>query len=94
MDATTLKARLDAAHYICDDSLVVTLLVALQLGRPLLIEGAAGVGKTEIAKVMANYQSHSTSNPCSISQEAARAAMTGPQDCVEAILIYNDTPPT
>ena len=53
MDASTLRAKLDAEHYIYDDSLITTLLVALQLGRPLLIEGAAGVGKTEIAKVMA-----------------------------------------
>ncbi len=53
MDATTLKARLDASQYIYDDNLITTLLVALKLGRPLLIEGAAGVGKTEIAKVMA-----------------------------------------
>lgn len=53
MDATTLKARLDASQYIYDESLITTLLVALKLGRPLLIEGAAGVGKTEIAKVMA-----------------------------------------
>ena len=53
MDAQELKRKLDAAHYVYDDSLVTTLLVALQLGRPLLIEGAAGVGKTEIAKVMA-----------------------------------------
>ena len=53
MDAATLRAKLDAAHYIYDDALVTTLLVALKLGRPLLIEGAAGVGKTEIAKVMA-----------------------------------------
>ena len=53
MDASTLRAKLDAEHYIYDDSLIPTLLVALQLGRPLLIEGAAGVGKTEIAKVMA-----------------------------------------
>ena len=53
MDVTTLRAKLDAAHYIYDESLVTTLLVALKLGRPLLIEGAAGVGKTEIAKVMA-----------------------------------------
>ena len=53
MDASTLHAKLDAEHYIYDDSLITTLLVALQLGRPLLIEGAAGVGKTEIAKVMA-----------------------------------------
>lgn len=54
MDATLLRTRLDAAHYIYDDSLITTLLVALKLGRPLLIEGAAGVGKTEIAKVMAS----------------------------------------
>ena len=53
MDMATLRAKLDEARYICDDSLVTTLLVALKLGRPLLIEGAAGVGKTEIAKVMA-----------------------------------------
>ena len=53
MDISSLKARLDAAQYVCDDGLATTLLVALQLGRPLLIEGAAGVGKTEIAKVMA-----------------------------------------
>ena len=53
MDVQELKNKLDAAHYVYDDSLVTTLLVALQLGRPLLIEGAAGVGKTEIAKVMA-----------------------------------------
>lgn len=54
MDMTALRARLDAAHYIYDDELVTTLWVALRLGRPLLIEGAAGVGKTEIAKVMAS----------------------------------------
>ena len=54
MDMTALRARLDAARYIYDDELVTTLWVALKLGRPLLIEGAAGVGKTEIAKVMAS----------------------------------------
>ncbi len=53
MDLELLKQKLDAAHYIYDDTLATTLAVALQLGRPLLIEGAAGVGKTEIAKVMA-----------------------------------------
>ena len=53
MDLNQLKAKLDEAHYIYDDTLATVLFVALQLGRPLLIEGAAGVGKTEIAKVMA-----------------------------------------
>lgn len=53
MDAKTLQARLDEARFVYDSALVTTLLVALKLGRPLLVEGAAGVGKTEIAKVMA-----------------------------------------
>ena len=53
MDLEQLKAKLDEANYIYDDTLATVLTVALQLGRPLLVEGAAGVGKTEIAKVMA-----------------------------------------
>ena len=54
MDLATLKQKMDEARYIYDDTLATVLVVALQLGRPLLIEGAAGVGKTEIAKVMAS----------------------------------------
>ena len=54
MDLKQLKAKMDEAHYIYDEDLATVLFVALQLGRPLLIEGAAGVGKTEIAKVMAS----------------------------------------
>ena len=54
MNLETLKQKMDQAHYIYDDTLAVTLHVALALGGPLLIEGAAGVGKTEIAKVMAS----------------------------------------
>ena len=53
MELQTLRKKLDEANYICDDVMVTTLAVALELGRPLLIEGAAGVGKTEVAKVMA-----------------------------------------
>ena len=53
MNLNELKQKMDEAHYIYDDTLATVLAVALQLGRPLLIEGAAGVGKTEIAKVMA-----------------------------------------
>lgn len=54
MDINFLKAKLDQSKYIYDDTLATVLTVALKLGRPLLIEGAAGVGKTEIAKVMAS----------------------------------------
>ena len=54
MDFETLKRKMDEAHYVYDDTLITVLYVALRLNRPLLIEGAAGVGKTEIAKVMAS----------------------------------------
>ena len=54
MNLEQLKRKMDEAHYIYDDTLATVLAVALELGRPLLIEGAAGVGKTEIAKVMAS----------------------------------------
>ena len=54
MDIPSLQRKLDEAKYICSGDVAATLLVALQLGRPLLIEGPAGVGKTEIAKVMAS----------------------------------------
>ena len=54
MKLSELKQKMDQAHYIYDDTLATVLAVALELGRPLLIEGAAGVGKTEIAKVMAS----------------------------------------
>ncbi len=53
MELQLLKEKMDRANYIYDDTLATVLYVSLQLGRPLLIEGAAGVGKTEVAKVMA-----------------------------------------
>ena len=53
MELQELKEKMDLANYIYDDTLATVLYVALELGRPLLIEGAAGVGKTEVAKVMA-----------------------------------------
>lgn len=39
--------------YITDDSVSISVFLSLKLNKPLLIEGPAGVGKTEIAKVMA-----------------------------------------
>ena len=53
MDINELAIKLKEQKYVYDDELLTTLFVALELGRPLLIEGAAGVGKTEVAKVMA-----------------------------------------
>jgi MoxR-like ATPase len=48
----TLKL-LKAGHYVGDRALATVLFLALRLGRPLFLEGEAGVGKTEIAKVLA-----------------------------------------
>jgi MoxR-like ATPase len=48
----TLKL-LAGASYLADRSLATVLFLALKMGRPLFLEGEAGVGKTEIAKVLA-----------------------------------------
>jgi MoxR-like ATPase len=44
---------LTAGDYVADRSIATTLFVSFQLGRPLFLEGEAGVGKTELAKVLA-----------------------------------------
>jgi MoxR-like ATPase len=49
-----IKRMLHDQGYITDDSVTMSVFLSLQLNKPLLIEGPAGVGKTEIAKVMAN----------------------------------------
>ena len=51
IDATL--ALLRGADYIGDRALATVLFLALKMGRPLFLEGEAGVGKTEIAKVLA-----------------------------------------
>jgi MoxR-like ATPase len=48
----TLKL-LSSAGYIADRSLATVLYLSLKMGRPIFLEGEAGVGKTEIAKVLA-----------------------------------------
>ena len=50
IDATL--ALLGQGNYIADRSLATTLFLALKMGRPLFLEGEAGVGKTEVAKVL------------------------------------------
>lgn len=48
-----LEARMAEQGYIADPEMIMTLLIAMKLNRPVLIEGAAGVGKTEVAKIAA-----------------------------------------
>lgn len=47
------RALLDRAGYVADDAIATSVFLSLKLGRPLLLEGEAGVGKTEIARVLA-----------------------------------------
>lgn len=48
----TLKL-LSSGNYVADRALATVVFLALRMGRPILLEGEAGVGKTEIAKVLA-----------------------------------------
>ncbi|NSW84199.1 MAG: MoxR family ATPase, partial [Syntrophothermus sp.] len=47
-----LHRAFEEQGYICEKNLAVTVFLALKLNKPLLVEGAPGVGKTEIAKVL------------------------------------------
>jgi MoxR-like ATPase len=49
-----LTAALRGGGYLADRGLATTMFVALTLGRPILLEGEVGVGKTEMAKVLAS----------------------------------------
>jgi MoxR-like ATPase len=49
-----VQSMLAEQGYICDRALGVVVFLALKLGRPLFLEGEAGVGKTEIAKALAS----------------------------------------
>lgn len=48
-----VAAMLKGANYIADEGLATAVFLALRLGKPLLLEGAPGVGKTEAAKALA-----------------------------------------
>jgi MoxR-like ATPase len=48
-----VRRRLDTVGYLIDDGLAMALFLALRIGRPLLLEGEPGVGKTAAAKALA-----------------------------------------
>ncbi len=48
-----LQSRLSDALYVADRGLAISIYLSLKLNRPLFLEGEAGVGKTEVAKVLA-----------------------------------------
>jgi MoxR-like ATPase len=49
-----VRATFEAADYVAEDDIVTTVVLALRLGKPLLVEGEPGAGKTELAKVLAS----------------------------------------
>ena len=53
MSVDAVQALLDSHDYVADRRLATSVFLALKMGRPLFLEGEAGVGKTEIAKVLA-----------------------------------------
>ena len=55
-EVTGLQQDLAAAGYVAEPALAAALLLMLDLQRPLLLEGDAGVGKTEVAKALATVQ--------------------------------------
>src|SRR5437867_9261487 len=57
-DIRKIQALMEGAAYITDPAISTAVHLAMTLGKPLLVEGHAGVGKTEIAKVLA--QVHGT----------------------------------
>jgi len=52
-DPETLVARLEEVDYLADEGLATAMFLSLRLPQPLLLEGEAGVGKTEAAKALA-----------------------------------------
>jgi MoxR-like ATPase len=54
VDEEAVRAVFDGQDYVAGDEIVTTVSLALRLGKPLLVEGAPGSGKTEIGKVLAD----------------------------------------
>jgi MoxR-like ATPase len=52
-----IQTAMEEAKYIVGRDTATVLFLSLKLGKPILVEGEAGVGKTEIAKVLAQIQS-------------------------------------
>jgi MoxR-like ATPase len=51
-DIEEVRARLTEQSYVCDRRLATVVFLATRIGKPILVEGPAGVGKTELAKAL------------------------------------------
>jgi len=54
VDEAGLRTLFDEQDYVAEDDIVTTVLLSLRLGKPLLVEGEPGSGKTELGKVLAD----------------------------------------
>ena len=74
-----LDAALAASGYLADETLVTALYLALELGKPLLLEGAPGVGKTEVANRLAAILGAPAASACSATRASTprRRSTTG-----------------
>ncbi|WP_375461578.1 AAA family ATPase [uncultured Enterovirga sp.] len=85
-DVTSLPTSIDATQallegdgYVADRALSTVLFLSLKLGRPLFLEGEAGVGKTEIAKVLS----------CSLGRDLIRLQCYEGLDVASAVYEWN-----
>ena len=61
-DVETLAQRLGTVDYLVDEGLATSMFLALRLPQPLLLEGEAGVGKTEAANALAALPADGTTS--------------------------------
>lgn len=54
-NADEISRGFEKLGYICDRALAITLFLLIKMGKPILLEGHAGLGKTEVAKVLAGF---------------------------------------
>jgi MoxR-like ATPase len=59
VDVEDVRIRLAATGYLADDAVATVVLLAERLGKPIIVEGPAGVGKTELAKAVATARAAS-----------------------------------
>ncbi|MEE9414492.1 MAG: AAA family ATPase, partial [Acidimicrobiales bacterium] len=52
-DVASVRTALDDANYLADDGIAGVVYLAERLGKPILVEGPAGTGKTQLAKSVA-----------------------------------------